>query len=199
MVTKKEKDFRLSISVETASQFDEIKMKLYPGDKAGGKKTLESLLNTHHFFNFKLSEEEKETLEYITNTVPDIFGKKIKQVISALGNKLKNTDYDDADLSLKNSSKSSFLRVEKIVDELVKQNDTVKEWFDRRYINQKTIFEFAKEKKRSIPDFLAVSSRSIKQYLSINKNKIDEYNKKHNISEDHNLKVHYFKLKQSKE
>ena len=101
-------------------------------------------------------------------------------------------------MSLKNSSKSSFLRVEKIVDELVKQNETVKEWFDRRYINQKTIFEFAKEKKRLTPDFLAVSSRSIKQYLAINKNKIDEYNKKHDMSEDHNLKVHYFKLKQSK-
>ena len=200
MATRKKFDIRVSdISAETANRFDEIKNKLYPGEKSGvNKKTFETILKTHQFFNFKLSEEEKETLEYINNTVPDIFEKKIKQVISTLGNKLKNTDYDDADLSLKNSSKSSFLRVEKIVDELVKQNETVKEWFDRRYINQKTIFEFAKEKKRLTPDFLAVSSRSIKQYLAINKNKIDEYNKKHDMSEDHNLKVYYFKLKQSK-
>ena len=81
---------------------------------------------------------------------------------------------------------------------MVKQNDNVKEWFDRRYVNQKTIFEFAKEKKRLVPDFLAVSNRSIKQYLAINKNKINEYNNKYDMSEDHNLKVHYFKLKQSK-
>ena len=162
------------------------------------KQLFDLLLNTYQFFNFKLSEEEKDTLKYINNTVPDIFQRKIKQVIEKLGNKLKNTDYEDVDLSIKNSSKSAFLRIEKIIDDLVKQNDNGKEWFDRRYINQKTIFEFAKENKRLTPDFLAVSNRSIKQYLAINKIKINEYNNKYDMKEDHNLKVHYFKLKQSK-
>jgi len=189
------KEIRITnIDVDTHDYFCDTAKNL----KLDKKQLFDLLLNTYQLFNFKLSEEEKETLKYINNTVPDIFQKKIKQVIETLGNKLKNTDYEDADLSLKNSSKSAFLRIEKIIDELVKQNDNVKEWFDRRYINQKTIFEFAKEKKRLVPDFLAVSNRSIKQYLAINKNKIDEYNNKYDMSEDHNLKVHYFKLKQSK-
>jgi hypothetical protein len=111
---------------------------------------------------------------------------------------LKNTDYSKASLTVKNSSKSAFLRTEKMIDELMIKNDSVKEWFERKYINQKTVFDYAKEKKKVEPTFLAVSNKTVRQYLAINKQKIEDHNKKYNMAEDHNLKVHYFKLKQSK-
>lgn len=147
MGVKKEKivEIRISnVSPETLSRFNEIKTDLYSDDK---KKTLESLLNIHQFFNFKLSEEEIETLKCINNTLPDVFERKIKQVIEALGVKIKNIDYQDADLSFKNSSKSAFLRIEQLIEELAVQNDNGKDWFDRKYINQKTIFDFSKKKE----------------------------------------------------
>ena len=199
MGVKKEKivEIRISnVSPETLSRFNEIKTDLYSDDK---KKTLESLLNIHQFFNFKLSEEEIETLKCINNTLPDVFERKIKQVIEALGVKIKNIDYQDADLSFKNSSKSAFLRIEQLIKELVVQNDNGKDWFDRKYINQKTIFDFSKEKKRLTPSTITVSCRTINQYLAINKDKVDGYNKKYDMGEDHNLKVYYFKKKKKKE
>ena len=195
MGVKKEKivEIRISnVSPETLSRFNEIKTDLYSNDK---KKTLESLLNIHQFFNFKLSEEEIETLKCINNTLPDVFERKIKQVIEALGVKIKNIDYQDADLSFKNSSKSAFLRIEQLIEELAVQNDNGKDWFDRKYINQKTIFDFSKEKKRLTPSTITVSCRTINQYLAINKDKVDGYNKKYDLGEDHNLKVYYFKKK----
>ena len=199
MGVKKEKivEIRISnVSPETLSRFNEIKTDLYSDDK---KKTLESLLNIHQFFNFKLSEEEIETLKCINNTLPDVFERKIKQVIEALGVKIKNIDYQDADLSFKNSSKSAFLRIEQLIEELAVQNDNGKDWFDRKYINQKTIFDFSKEKKRLTPSTITVSCRTINQYLAINKDKVDGYNKKYDMGEDHNLKVYYFKKKKKKE
>lgn len=199
MGVKKEKivEIRISnVSPETLSRFNEIKTDLYSDDK---KKTLESLLNIHQFFNFKLSEEEIETLKCINNTLPDVFERKIKQVIEALGVKIKNIDYQDADLSFKNSSKSAFLRIEQLIEELAVQNDNGKDWFDRKYINQKTIFDFSKEKKRLTPSTITVSCRTINQYLVINKDKVDGYNKKYDMGEDHNLKVYYFKKKKKKE
>jgi hypothetical protein len=156
-------------------------------------------LNIHQFFNFKLSEEEIETLKCINNTLPDVFERKIKQVIEALGVKIKNIDYKNADLSFKNSSKSAFLRIEQLIEELAVQNDNGKDWFDRKYINQKTIFDFSKEKKRLTPSTITVSCRTINQYLAINKDKVDGYNKKYDMGEDHNLKVYYLKKKKKKE
>ena len=145
-----------------------------------------------------MNKEEIETLKCINNTLPDIFERKIKQVIETLGVKIKNIDYQDADLSFKNSSKSAFLRIEQLIEELAMQNDNGKDWFDRKYINQKTIFDLSKEKKRLTPSTITVSCRTINQYLAINKDKVDSYNKKYDMGEDHNLKVYYFKKKQKK-
>jgi len=190
-------EFRIAnVPNETINRFEEIRLNQYSGDK---KKTFEGILDIYRYFNLKLSDEDKVNLKYLNETVPDIFVKKIKRLIESMGNKLKNPNYDNANTNIKNSSKSAFLRVEKIVEELAKQNDTVKEWFERKYINQKTIFEFAKNKKLQNPKSLAVSSRVIKQYLSINKNKIDGYNKKYDMSANHNLKAHYENMKNDKE
>ena len=198
MKMKKEKTHEIRItnlSNETINHFEEIRTNKYSGDK---KKTFEGLLDIYQYFNLKLNDQDKETLKCINETMPDIFEKKIKHLIESMGNKLKNTVYDDADTKLKNSSKSAFLRVERIVEELAKQNDDVKEWFERKYINQKTIFEAAKLKKSENPKDFAVSSKVIKQYLAINKTKVDDYNKKYNISVDNNLKAHYEKMKREK-
>jgi hypothetical protein len=198
MKTKNNKPLEIRFSnldKETIDIFDKIKTDKYSGDK---KKAFDGLLNNHKLFNFKLSDEENLLLIDINNTIPDLFEKKIKHLIASLADKLKNTDYSKASLTVKNSSKSAFLRTEKMIDELMIKNDSVKEWFERKYINQKTVFDYAKEKKKVEPSFLAVSNKTVRQYLAINKQKIEDHNKKYDMAEDHNLKVHYFKLKQSK-
>lgn len=189
------KELRITnIEVETYNHFCDTAKEL----NLDKKQLLDILLTTHKFFNFNLNEEEKKKLDYINSVLPDIFEKKIKQVIKSFENRLKNTDYHNADLNFKNSSKSSFLRIEQLIEELAAKNDNAKDLFDKKYINQKTIFDLSKEKKRLIPSTITVSCRTINQYLAINKDKVDNYNKKHDLNKDHNLKVFYFKKKNNK-
>ena len=75
------KEIRITnIDVDTHDYFCDTAKNL----KLDKKQLFDLLLNTYQFFNFKLSEEEKETLKYINNTVPDIFQKKISHLMQGL-------------------------------------------------------------------------------------------------------------------
>ena len=68
------------------------------------------------------------------------------------------------------------------VDEMMKHNEDAKEWYDKKRINQKSIFDHDQERKLVESNLLAVGQSSIKQYKSVNKIMIEEHNKKHGLS-----------------
>ena len=159
------------------------------------KELFVDMLNTYKLFKIKFSSEEKEQFNNVISTFPDLFSKRIKHTIKKLNERLSwSSNENQTDIKYRNSSKSAFNRVKIFVDEMMKHNEETKEWYDKKRINQKSIFDYAKERKLIESNLLAVGHSSIKQYISVNKIMIEEHNKKHNLGEDHNLKVHYFKM-----
>ena len=163
------------------------------------KELFVDMLNTYKLFKIKFNLEEKEKFNNVINTFPDLFSKRIKHTIKKLNERLSwSFNENQTDIKYRNSSKSAFNRVKIFVDEMMKHNEETKEWYDKKRINQKSIFDYAKERKLIESNLLAVGHSSIKQYISVNKIMIEEHNKKHNLGEDHNLKVHYFKMSKNK-
>ena len=166
------------------------------------KELFVDMLNTYKLFKIKFNDEEKEQFNNVINTFPDLFSKRIKHTIKKLNERLSwsssNENENETDIKYRNSSKSAFNRVKIFVDGMMKHNEDTKEWHDKKRINQKSIFDYAKERKLVESDLLAVGHSSIKQYINVNKIMIEEHNKKHNLGEDHNLKVHYFKMNENK-
>lgn len=159
------------------------------------KELFVDMLNTYKLFKIKFNVEEKEQFNNVISTFPDLFSKRIKHTIKKLNERLSwSSNENQTDIKYRNSSKSAFNRVKIFVDEMMKHNEETKEWYDKKRINQKSIFDYAKERKLIESNLLAVGHSSIKQYISVNKIIIEEHNKKHNLGEDHNLKVHYFKM-----
>ena len=159
------------------------------------KELFVDMLNTYKLFKIKFNVEEKEQFNNVISTFPDLFSKRIKHTIKKLNERLSwSSNENQTDIKYRNSSKSAFNRVKIFVDEMIKHNEDTKEWYDKKRINQKSIFDYAKERKLIESNLLAVGHSSIKQYISVNKTIIEEHNKKHNLGEDHNLKVHYFKM-----
>ena len=159
------------------------------------KELFVDMLNTYKLFKIKFKVEENEQFNNVISTFPDLFSKRIKHTIKKLNERLSwSSNENQTDIKYRNSSKSAFNRVKIFVDEMMKHNEETKEWYDKKRINQKSIFDYAKERKLIESNLLAVGHSSIKQYISVNKIMIEEHNKKHNLGEDHNLKVHYFKM-----
>ena len=163
------------------------------------KELFVDMLDTYKLFKIKFNDEEKEQFNNVISTFPDLFSKRIKHTIKKLNERLSwSSNENETDIKYRNSSKSAFNRVKIFVDEMIKHNENTKEWHDKKRINQKSIFDYAKERKLVKSDLLAVGHSSIKQYINVNKIMIEEHNKKHNLGEDHNLKVHYFKMNENK-
>ena len=163
------------------------------------KELFVDMLNTYKLFKIKFNVEEKEQFNNVISTFPDLFSKRIKHTIKKLNERLSwSSNENETDIKYRNSSKSAFNRVKIFVDEMMKHNEDTKEWYGKKRINQKSIFDYAKERKLVEADLLAVGHSSIKQYISVNKIMIEEHNKKHKLGEDHNLKVHYFKMNENK-
>lgn len=163
------------------------------------KELFDDMWNIYKLFKIKFNDEEKEQFNNVISTFPDLFSKRIKHTIKQLNERLFwSSNENETDIRYRNSSKSAFNRVKIFVDEMIKHNEDTKDWYDKKRINQKSIFDYAKERKIVESDLLAVGHNSIKQYISINKDMIEEHNKKHNLNEDHNLKVHYFKMNENK-
>ena len=159
------------------------------------KELFVDMLNTYKLFKIKFNVEEKQQFNNVISTFPDLFSKRIKHTIKKLNERLSwSSNENQTDIKYRNSSKSAFNRVKIFVDEMIKHNEDTKEWYDKKRINQKSIFDYAKERKLIESNLLAVGHSSIKQYISVNKIMIEEHNKKHDLGEDHNLKVHYFKM-----
>jgi len=164
------------------------------------KELFVDMLDTYKLFKIKFNDEEKEQFNNVISTFPELFSKRIKHTIKKLNERLSwsFSSENKTDIKYRNSSKSAFNRVKIFVDEMMKHNEDTKEWHDKKRINQKSIFDYAKERKLVKSDLLAVGHSSIKQYININKIMIEEHNKKHVLGEDHNLKVHYFKMNENK-
>jgi len=163
------------------------------------KELFVDMLDTYKLFKIKFNDEEKEQFNNVISTFPELFSKRIKHTIKKLNERLFwSSNENETNIKSRNSSKSAFNRVKIFVDEMMKHNEDTKEWHDKKRINQKSIFDYAKERKIVKSDLLAVGHSSIKQYININKIMIEEHNKKHDLGEDHNLKVHYFKTNENK-
>lgn len=164
------------------------------------KELFDDMWNSYKLFKIKFNEEEKAQFDNVINIFPDLFGKRIKQIIKKLNERSTWTDSNENEVNIKyrSSSKSAFNRVKVIVEEMMKHNEKTHKWYDKKQINQKSIFDYGKERKIVESNLFAVGHSSIKQYIAINKTMIEEHNVKHKLEGNHNLKAHYFKMNKNK-
>ena len=152
----------------------------------------------NNLFDFNFTDEEKENIVKIKEVLPDALAQRLKKCIISLSKRIDCLGSKETIVGSRNSTNSGFLRIKTIVDEMMKNNDKAKEWYDKRFINQKSIFDHGQQAKQLDDNKMGVGVNSIKQYLAVNKVSVEEHHTKHKIDKSHNLKVHYFKMNEKK-
>lgn len=152
----------------------------------------------NNLFDFNFTDEEKDDIAKIKEVLPDALAQRFRKCITSLSKRIDGLGSKETIVGSRNSTNSGFMRIKNIVDEMMKNNDEAKEWYDKRFINQKSIFDHGQQAKQMDDNKMGVGVNSIKQYMSVNKTSIKEHHVKHDIDKSHNLKVHYFKMNEKK-
>jgi len=146
-----------------------------------------------------LTPDEQRLLSKAQDISAKSIKSKLKKTLLRLAEnatKIKEVDTNiTVNKDTKNSSKAADLRVVEIVDEMMLENDTEEKRYNLRFLSQKAIFDYARERKDDDSNKLALSIPVITRYLDNHQAEIKQHHNKHNLDENHNRIAHYERLK----
>lgn len=88
------------------------------------------------------------------------------------------------DLATSRTAGAADMRVKEAVDAMMEENDNAANWFERKYINQ-----------RSLSEKTGANRQVIQRYLATHQEHIESHHKKHGMTEDHNRQVfNYYRV-----
>ena len=155
----------------------------------------------HHYQNFyiPLNEEEQELVSKAYAISSKTINKKLKKALLHITQKVLELQRIDAsvvvDKDTKNSSRAADMRVAEIVNEMMLANDTATEWYDRKFLSQRAIFDYALDRKFKDPSNLSLSIGVISRFLDSNKDMLEKHHNKYGLDENHNRKAHYERIR----
>lgn len=159
---------------------------------------LKTLWNNYQNFYIPLDQEEQALVNKAQNISAKSINRKLKKALLRLSQNVlesKITDDTIIDKDKKNSSKAADIRVAEIVNEIMVDNESEPLWYNRKFLSQRAIFDYALERKAKDSNNLSLSASVINRYLENNKDKLNEHHTRLGMGEDHNRKAHYERMK----
>jgi len=160
-------------------------------------KLLEMIWDNFKYSQVLFNDEEKQLIEQALKMSNLSIEQLKKQAIlrtarNIIANKGKAIVQKEVDRNSRTSTKAADLRVADIVAEMMLHNDQAEQWYKRKFINQKTIGEYAKDRKQQSMSNLSLNTGVIKRYLENYQEVIAKHHAKYDMQEDHNRKVFNF-------
>lgn len=156
--------------------------------------------------NFKYSsnrftEEEKYLIDEALQTCGEsieVFKKSaiIKAAKRIIADKDKPVSIREVNINSRTSTRAADLRVAEIIAEMMLHNEEAPHWYERRFISQKAVADYAIERKAQSANNLTLNIGVIKRYLLNHQKEIEQHHLKYNMDEDHNRKVFNYKRMQ---
>ena len=164
---------------------------------ASKHKLLEIIWNNFKYSQIQFNYEEKQlidqALEISGLSLEELKKQSIlKAVRSIIVTKGKVVVLKEVDKNSRTSARAADLRIAEIVAEMMLHNDQAEQWYQRKFINQKTISEYAKKRKELDQNNFTLNTGVIKRYLENYQEIIVQHHLKHDMHEDYNRKVFNF-------
>lgn len=203
-LVKKRKRKKNSLSISGISQKVEAEFKQYAKDNHLEQHKLQTMM-WDNFNNLYVvfSEKEQGVINEARQLCDTIFKKAVKNSILRNAQKVIEMTHNPAntnvDETVKNSAKSADIRVARIVEEMIEGNKQAANWYDKVFINKKSILKNAQERKKQNPESYGVGNIVIDRYIDRNKEFIQNHNNQEGLNENHNLKAYHQKNKIKKQ
>ena len=161
---------------------------------------LKMLWHNYQNFYIPLDLDEQNLVSKAQEISSKSMNKKLKKTLlrlseNVLKSKKKVDDNIIVDKDIKNSSKAADIRVAEVVNEMILANDSAIEWYNRKFLSQRAIFDYALDRKLKDPNNLSLSISVINRFLDNNKDMLNEHHAKYSLNECHNRKAHYERMR----
>ena len=161
---------------------------------------LKKLWHNYQNFYIHLDLDEQNLVSKAQEISAKNMNKKLKKTLLRLSenflkSKKKVDDNIIVDKDIRNSSKAADIRIAEVVNEMILVNDSETEWYNRKFLSQKAIFDYALNRKFRDPNNLSLSISVINRFLDNNKDMLSEHHAKYGLDERHNRKAHYERMR----
>ena len=161
---------------------------------------LKKLWHNYQNFYIHLDLNEQNLVSKAQEISAKNMNKKLKKTLlrlseNVLKSKKKVDDNIIVDKDIRNSSKAADIRIAEVVNEMILANDSETEWYNRKFLSQKAIFDYALNRKFKDSNNLSLSISVINRFLDNNKDMLNEHHAKYGLDESHNRKAHYERMR----
>lgn len=158
------------------------------------------LLDNYKCFNLDFNKEEQARLDTALQKTPSSLKNKIKRSIlrhveTAINRSIKVVNND---INAKTSSYSANARADALLDQIIKHNELVANWYDKIFITKSSMQSYAEEKRKLNENSLTPGKTVINRCLERNKELIATHHLEQGLDNSHNSKAYYARLKQCK-
>lgn len=145
------------------------------------------LLDTYDSNTLKFTHLERELIDRASKIAGETSDGIIKKGALLFAQKtLTNSKKGNKpiDLTTSKTAGAADMRVEEAAIAMMEENETAENWYDRKFINQ-----------RSLAERTGANRAVIQRYLVTHQEQLDAHHKKHGMTEDHNRQVfNYFRV-----
>jgi hypothetical protein len=159
-----------------------------------------TLLSNYKCFNLDFSKEEQERLEVALQKTPSSLKNKIKRSIlrhveSAINRPSKVINND---INARTSSHSANARVDALLDQILRHNETAANWYDKIFITKSSMQSYVQQQKGLNAVCLTPGKTVIDRCLERNKELISTHHLEQGLDSSHNSKAYYARAKKHK-
>jgi len=157
----------------------------------------------YHYLNFpfELNEEESVIMQEANAIAPNSLGKKIKKMVLRYSEhliSLKDKPEAIVNTKIKNSAKAADARADALIEQIFKNNEDAKHWYDKTLITKTSILDYAAKQKATDPDAIISGKLVLERCLERHKEQIRQHHEEHKLTPNHNAIAHYERLKATK-
>jgi hypothetical protein len=197
---RKREDAQLQISCINKQLMKEFK-EYAIAHKTPYHQLLSLLWDNFKYSSNRFTEEEKYLIDEAVQTCGEpieVFKKSaiVKAAKRIITDKDKPISIREVNINSRTSTKAADLRVAEIIFEMMLHNEQADHWYERRFISQKAVADYARERKAQSADNLTLNIGVIKRYLLSHQEEIEQHHLKYNMKENHNRKVFNYKRMQ---
>lgn len=154
----------------------------------------------YHYLNFpfELSCEESLVMQEAHKIAPNTLGKKIKKMVLRYAQvliSLKDKPKAIVNTKIKNSAKAADARADALIEQIFKNNEDAKHWYEKTLITKTSILDYAAKQKATDPEAIVSGKLVLDRCLERHKEQIKQHHEEHKLTPNHNAIAHYARLK----
>ena len=159
------------------------------------------MLNDYLSLGFDFNATEAAIMQEAKTLFPGTYEKRLKKTVLGYAESLinfENNPSNPVDVNNKNSRRAARARAENLIEQMINQNNTASNWYDKIFLTKSSVLDYASKQKQSNPNAIVPGKAVLNCCLERNRERIEQHHAEHKLTPEHNATAYYERRKSTK-